>query len=176
MLLPSTLTSSRLLCDDGHTTSCPTGVRQTQGVRRVGSCAAAGACAVSPMRQESRGPSEPRPHPHSRSSSNRRIDPRGLSRPEVHGEYTLKLPPGRTKTRGHLRTCCRFRTKTHLMPFETLFGLQQREERLCWWVRALAEMPTRPDQTQLKCQHGLIWRLLCTRRSILLKMLIDGIL
>ena len=47
--------SSRLLCDDGHTTSCPTGVRKTQGVRRVGSCAAAGACAVSRMRQEDRG-------------------------------------------------------------------------------------------------------------------------
>ena len=47
--------SSRLLCDDGHTTSCPTGVRKTQGVRRVGSCAAAGACAVSRIRQEGRG-------------------------------------------------------------------------------------------------------------------------
>ena len=33
--------SSRLLCDDGRTTSCPTGVRKTQGVRRVGSCAVA---------------------------------------------------------------------------------------------------------------------------------------
>ena len=43
--------SSRLLCDDGRTTSCPTGVRKTQGVRRVGSCAVARAHAASRMRQ-----------------------------------------------------------------------------------------------------------------------------
>ena len=47
--------SSRLLCDDGRTTSCPTGVRKTQGVRRVGSCAVARAHAASRMRQGSRG-------------------------------------------------------------------------------------------------------------------------
>ena len=45
--------SSRLLCDDGRTTSCPTGVRKTQGVRRVGSCAVARAHAASRMRQSS---------------------------------------------------------------------------------------------------------------------------
>ena len=30
----------RFLYDDGHTTNCPTGVRKTQGVRRVGGRAA----------------------------------------------------------------------------------------------------------------------------------------
>ena len=46
--------SSRLLCDDGHTTSCPTGVRKTQGIRRVGRCGAAGQNAGSHMRQSDR--------------------------------------------------------------------------------------------------------------------------
>ena len=46
--------SSRLLCDDARTTSCPTGVRKTQGVRRVGSCAVAGAHAASRIWQEVR--------------------------------------------------------------------------------------------------------------------------
>ena len=47
--------SGRFLYDDGHSTSCQAAVGKTQGVRRVGGCAAAGAHAASRMRQEGRG-------------------------------------------------------------------------------------------------------------------------
>ena len=45
----------RFLYDDGHTTICPTGVRKTQGVRRVGGRAATSQDAGSHTRQEDRG-------------------------------------------------------------------------------------------------------------------------
>ena len=44
----------RFLYDDGHTTSCRSGVRKTQGVRRVGGRAATSQDAGSHMRQECR--------------------------------------------------------------------------------------------------------------------------
>ena len=43
------------LYDDGHSTSWQAAIGKTQGVRRVGGCAAAGAHAASRMRQEGRG-------------------------------------------------------------------------------------------------------------------------
>ena len=42
----------RFLYDDGHTMSCPTGVRKTQGVRRAGGRAATSQDAGSYTRQE----------------------------------------------------------------------------------------------------------------------------
>ena len=45
----------RFLYDDGHTTICPTGVRKTQGVRRVGGRAATSQDAGSHTRQGGRG-------------------------------------------------------------------------------------------------------------------------
>ena len=46
--------SGRFLYDDGHTTSWQAAIGKTQGVRRVGGCAAVGAHAASHIRQEGR--------------------------------------------------------------------------------------------------------------------------
>ncbi len=47
--------TGRFLYDDGHSTNWQAAIGKTQGVRRVGGCAAAGAHAASRIRQEGRG-------------------------------------------------------------------------------------------------------------------------
>ena len=47
--------SSRLLCDDGDSASCPAGAGKTQDSRGVDGWTAAGLDAASCMRQEGRG-------------------------------------------------------------------------------------------------------------------------
>ena len=74
--------TGRFLYDDGHSTSWQAAIGKTQGVRRVGGCAAAGAHAALRMRQICRGPVCTSPPLHGRNSSNRKIDSRRFWRPE----------------------------------------------------------------------------------------------
>ena len=80
--------TGRFRCDDGRGRGQMRRIREVQQMQRLGLSRADRPAVRSHIRQRGRGPS-PCPNPHRRNSSNRKIDSRGLWRPEHQLEYTL---------------------------------------------------------------------------------------